>query len=168
VTEAQDKTFEAGAGAVRQTDVPEASRALSTLSHIDYADAFTVDVDGAEERTAEQWARAVLEDAPAAVRRSLQSGWSAIGLKLGAAPPERSVLGWEIRHSTPDHILLGADSRIGMAGELLVRREHQALLFSTFVQQDSPVARTVWAGVEPVHVPIVRRILEHAQRRWRA
>ena len=49
-----------------------------------------------------------------------------------------------------------------MPGELLFKRERDALLFATFVQHDNPVARAVWAGVEPVHVPIVRRVLEHA------
>lgn len=66
------------AGRVRQVAVPPAARALSTLSHIDYDDAFLVDVGPVQDRTAERWARAVLEDAPITVRHVLQSGWSAI------------------------------------------------------------------------------------------
>ncbi len=72
-----------------------------------------------------------------------------------------------MRVSTPDVLLLGAGSRVGMPAELLFKRERHALLFATFVQQDNPVARGLWAGVEPVHVPIVRRLLEQAGRRWR-
>jgi hypothetical protein len=147
--------------------IPQSARALSTLSHINYEDAFLVDVGPPQERTAEQWARAVLEEAPASVRRTLQSGWSAIGLKRGGAPPERSVLGWEIRRSTTEFVLLGANSRIGMAGELLFRRRRHTLLFATLVQQDNPIARAVWARVEPVHISVVRRVLEQASRRCR-
>lgn len=110
--------------------------------------------------------RAVLDAAPISVRRTLQSGWSAIGLKLGVAPPDRSVLGWEILRCKPEFVLLGAESRIGMAGQLLFERQQHSLLFATFVQQDNQIARAVWARVEPVHVPIVRRVLEQASRRF--
>ncbi len=68
-------------GTVRQVAVPPAARALSTLSRIDYEDAFLVDTGSDRERTAEQWARAILEDAPIIVRRALLSGWSALGLR---------------------------------------------------------------------------------------
>ncbi len=151
--------------AVQQIEVPRRARALSTLAHVDYADAFSFGVDGRDRRTPEDWARTALELAPASVRRTLRSGWTAIGLKLDGAPPDRSVLGWEIRESTPGHVLLGAPSRIGMAGELLFKREPSELLFATLVQFDNPAARGVWAGVQPVHVPVVRSVLEHASRR---
>jgi hypothetical protein len=148
-----------------QVAVPAGVRALSTLLHIDYEDAFLVDVATAQERTPEQWAREVLENAPTSVRRTLQSGWTAIGLKLGGAAADRSVLGWGIRRSTPEYVLLGAESRIGMAGELLFKRQRRTLLIATFVQQDNDVARAVWAGVEPVHVPFVRNLLEQTSLR---
>ena len=109
----------------------------------------------------------ILEGAPAAVRRTLRSGWTAIGLKLGSAPPDQCILGWAIRHSGPEYALLGAPSRIGMAGELLFKREPGELLFGTFVQLDNGASRRVWAGVEPMHVPIVRSMLEQASRRAR-
>jgi hypothetical protein len=144
---------------VRQIDVPPEARALSTLEQIDYEDAFLVEAPACA-RTAEEWARAILEDAPASVRRALVSGWSSIGLKLDRSGP--SVLGWPIRVNTPDVVLLGADSRIGMPGQLLFKREQRGLLFATFVQHGNHAARALWAGVEPVHVPIVRRVLEQA------
>jgi hypothetical protein len=145
---------------VRQIEVPAAARALSTLSRIDYADAFLIESERAQERTAEEWARAILENAPAKVRTMLLSGWSAIGLKLGRG--DQSVLGWELRKRTTDFVLLGAESRLGMPGELLFKRQPGALLFATFVQHDNQIARTLWAGVEPVHIPTVRKLLEHA------
>ena len=150
-------------GGVRQIAVPPAVRELSTLARVDYADAFLVPTAAAGARTAEGWARAVLQDAPLAVRTSLLSGWSALGLKLSRR--EGSVLGWDVLSSTPDVALLGAESHLGLRGRLLFRREPDALLFSTLVQQDNPVARAVWAGVEAAHVRIVRRILEQARTR---
>jgi hypothetical protein len=148
-----------------QIAVPADARALSMLAHVDYEDAFLVEGVPVHERTAEQWARTVLEEAPIGMRAALQTGWSALGLKLGGDGSDRFVLGWEVRRRTPDFVLLGAGSHIGMPGELLFNRERRALLFSTFVQHDNAGARALWAGVEPVHVPIVRRILEDARRR---
>ena len=154
--------------APRQIAVPPAVRALSTLARADYADAFLVDLGSARDEHPEQWARAVLEGSPAVTRGRLVSGWTAIGLKLGHDAGAGTVLGWTIRRSTPDLVLLRAGSRIGMPGELLFKREGDALLFATFVRHGNPAARAVWAGVEPVHVPTVRRILAHAAERWRA
>jgi hypothetical protein len=151
---------------VRQVGVPQSSRALSTLARIDYADAFIVDVGSTKDEDAEHWAREILEGAPLTARSQLLSGWSAIGLKVRTSSG-RSVLGWEVRHSTPDHVLLGANSRIGMPGELLFKKDCGAILFSTFVQQNNLVARAVWAVTEPVHVRTVHDLMARASRRLR-
>ena len=109
------------AGRVRQVDVPASVRERSTLTRIDYADTFLVDI-GAAQVTAEQCAREVLEGAPLAIRTQLLSGWSSIGLKISKGSPPHSVLGWPVRQNTPDFILLGADSRIGMPGRADVQQ----------------------------------------------
>ena len=151
----------------QQIAVPPAARALSTLPHVDYADAFLVDAGPAGDQLPEQCARAVLEGSPLTTRHRLQSGWTAIGLKLRRDRAGGTILGWEIRRSTRDFVLLGADSRIGMPAELLFKREGDALGFATFVQHGNPAARAVWAGIEPIHGPTVRRLLADAARRWR-
>jgi hypothetical protein len=61
-------------GRVRQVTLPPAARALSTLSHVDYEDAFLVETGPAPDRTGEQWARAILEDAPMRTRNALSRG----------------------------------------------------------------------------------------------
>ena len=71
-------------GTVRQVTPPPAARALSTLCHVDYEDAFLVGTGPAQDRTGEQWARAILEDAPMSTRNALSRGWSALGLRLGS------------------------------------------------------------------------------------
>jgi hypothetical protein len=152
---------------VRQVAVPPAARARCTLAGVDYADAFLVDVGAVGDRTAEQWARTVLEGAPAIMRAALLRGWSTLGLQLGSPRLDGSVLGWEVRRSSPDVALLGAASRLGMPAELLFERQPQRLLFATFVRQENGVARATWAGVEPVHRPIVRLLLEQAACRER-
>jgi hypothetical protein len=152
----------------RQVAVPAAARALCTLSQIDYEDAFLVEAGAAQQPTASDWVKAVFDDAPIAVKVKLLLGWSAIGLIPAVNRSTESVLGWEIRTSTPDFVLLGRSSLIGMPGQLLFKREPDALLFATFVQHDNPVARTVWAATEPRHVPIVRDLLGQAGRRLAA
>lgn len=62
-------------------------------------------------------------------------------------------------------MLLRADSRIGMPGELLFKPSGKELLFATFVQHNNPLARAIWAAVEPMHVRVVSDILEQAGRR---
>jgi hypothetical protein len=154
-------------GRVRKIAVPQDVRALSALSCIDYADAFLVNVGTVSERSAEQWARAILEDSPATLRHPLLSGWSAIGLKLDGGRGGQTVLGWPIRNRTPEYVLLAADGRIGLSGELLFKRNQDTLHYSTFVRHDNPAARALWAGVVRVHVPTVRYLLKQASRRCR-
>jgi hypothetical protein len=147
---------------VRQVAVPAEARALSTLPRIDYADAFVVKAGLQDGRTPEQWLRVMLEGAPPATRKGLRWTWLALGLRLGPEDSGDLVFGWEVRRSTPDHALLGASSRIGMPAELLLLWRTDTLLFDTFVRQENPLARVVWAGTEPVHRPVVRRVLEQA------
>jgi hypothetical protein len=151
--------------AVRQIAVPDEARAVCTLARIDHEDAFQVDVGAVQDRTAEQWARAILEDSPVFIQRPLMAGWSAIGLKLGFGRSREHVLGWEITLNTSDVVLLGAGSRIGLLGQLLFKRNSDRLLFCTFVQQSNAGARAMWAWVGPVHAPTVRRVLEQVGRR---
>jgi hypothetical protein len=144
---------------VREVAIPATARALCTLKQVDYEDAHTVEIDSARERTPEQWVRAILEKAPISTRSTLVAGWSALGLKLRPPGSNRCVLGWKVRRSTPDHVLLGADSRIGMPAELLLQRHDRTLLFATFVEHENACARAVWTGIEPVHKRIVPDLL---------
>jgi hypothetical protein len=153
---------------VRQVAVPAEARQLCCLPRIDYEDGFLVEVNSAHEHTAREWVRAILEDAPLALRAKLSLGWSAIGLVPALSMSRGSVLGWKVRTSTPDYVLLGRTSVIGMPGELLFKREPTGLLFATFVRQDNRIARAIWAATEPQHVPIVRSLLVHAGRRLTA
>jgi hypothetical protein len=159
------KTKRSAPDQVREVDAPAAARALTTLSRVDYADAFLVDAVPVSDRSGEEWARATLEGAPAHVQKGLRRGWMALGLKLDRVGSDRSVLGWELRHSDAEFALLGCDSRIGMPAELLFKLDRGKLLFATFVQQRNLIARAVWAAVRPKHRQVVPRLLGRAAAR---
>jgi hypothetical protein len=147
-------------GRAREIPVPPDARALSVLPRVDYEDATVIDTELAHEFTAEQWARTLLEDAPANMRRALRSGWAALGLKHGSTDDDRRILGWEVGRKSDDFVLLVGSSRVGMPGEVLVKRKRGALLVATFLQFENPVARAAWAPIGPGHRQIVRHLLE--------
>lgn len=145
---------------MRQVALQPAARALSTLPHTDYEDAFLVETGPAQDRTGEQWARAILEDTPISTRKALSRGWSRLGLRLGSTQSDRLVLGWDVRCSTPDVALLSASGRLGLSAELLFECRQHTLLFATFVQLENRIARGLWAAIAPRHRKIVRDLLE--------
>jgi hypothetical protein len=149
-------------GRVRQTVLPAGARELATLARIDYEDAFLVGAGLAQDRTAEQWAREVLEGAPVSTRHALTRGWSGLGLQLGPAQSDQHVLGWEIRHGDPDVVLLGARGRLGLSGELIFQRSPRSLLYATVVQLDNRIARGLWAAIEARHRRVVQDLLSRA------
>jgi Protein of unknown function (DUF2867) len=145
---------------VDQIPLPDDARALSTLPRIDYADAFAVTADA--QRSATEWVRAVVQDAPLRIRRDLWLGWIALGLKIGLPWSSDRVVGWKVKKSDPAVVLLAADSWLGFRGELLFRSEPDGLLFATLIQQSNPAARALWAAITPHHVRVVRSLLRHA------
>jgi len=129
------------AARVREIPLPASALSFSTLRRIDYTDAFLLDCPQAQQRTGEEWARAMLEEAPAATRTMLRRGWFALGVRLGRTDDRRLVLGWAIRERSPDFALLAARSLFGIDAEVLVRREPGALLVATLMQLNNPLAR---------------------------
>jgi hypothetical protein len=102
----------------------------------------------------------MLEGAPVSTRRALTRGWSGLGLRLGPAQSDQHVLGWEIRHSDPGVVLLGACGRLGLSGELIFQRSPRSLLYATVVQLENPIARGFWAAIESRHRRVVQDLLE--------
>ncbi len=90
---------------------------------------------------------------------------AALGLRLASPGSDRCVLGWEVRRSTPDFALLGANGRLGLSGELLFERQQSSLLFATFVRLENPIASAVWTGIAPRHRLVVQHILEQGSRK---
>ena len=149
---------------IREITFPSPARELITVSRVDYTDAFLLTVPDAGDRTGEQWARAMLEDAPATTRRDLRRGWFALGLRLGSAEDDRRVLGWPLRHSSPDYAVLATDSRLGFEAELLFKRERDGLLFATVLKLNNPLSRGIWAALSSHHRKVVRSLLLRSVR----
>ena len=127
----------------------------------DYADAFEVRVRERDRRSAEQWARAALEQAPLPVRwtaRTAQRDLLRMQLAPRSAPGH--IVGWRIRTSRPDVIVLEAQSPL-LRGAIVARRvEPTRLVVSTYIFYSRPrSARAVWAVVAPVHRKVVRYLL---------
>lgn len=154
---------------VRQVAPPLDLLDATTLVSADYQDCFIVDVGPSlSDRSAEQWARAIFEDAPAATRDRLVTGWPLLGLRLGPLASDEHVLGWRIASNRPDRVLLTADGSPEMLAELLVERVHGGLRFASFVALLSPAAREVWGEVGPRHERTVRELLTELRDRARS
>jgi hypothetical protein len=146
-----------------EISLPPAARALSTLPRIDYCDAHLIALDPADGRTAEQLARVIFEDAPVTLQASLMLGWLSLGFRMRRPHAPGATIGWPIKEVTDERVLLASQSRLGLAGELLILRQRNSLLFSALVQQRNAFARALWAAILPrVHRPVERTVLEGA------
>lgn len=132
----------------------------------EYADAFEIRLPGPDERTAEEWARAALEHAPPALRRTIVAVHRRVlGFPLDPRPAEDRVLGWRIVSSEADSIVLQAESGL-LRGVIVGRRVDSArTLLTTFVFfVRRPAARLIWTVVAPLHRAVARYLLARAAR----
>ncbi|MGO8769376.1 MAG: hypothetical protein ACLQIK_23530 [Mycobacterium sp.] len=147
---------------VRQLGISNDLLLVTTLSDVMYVDAHVLETPHARERTAEQWARAIMEDVTEAKRAHLTAAWATIELDL-APNAEGAVAGWRIGSSKPEHVLLQANSLLGFRGELALNVTDSAVQLATFVTMRDAHARDAWFRVVPAHLAFVRSLLEHAE-----
>jgi hypothetical protein len=140
------------------TNVPDAIRHLDTLARPDYADLFIATTSGATEKSAEEWARTVLEGTPTG--RSAPRLWRLLGLGLGP-PSADSVQGWGIAARGEDWIRIEASSWCMTAHAVLhVDEGHVSL--ALFVRYDRPIAALIWPAVSVMHRRAVPAMLRQA------
>ena len=149
---------------MREIDLPSQARALTALSRVDYTDCFILESARVRDRTGEEWARALLEEAPSGTRNALRRGWRALGVRLGSTADDRLVLGWLVRSSSPDFALLGAKSVFGMEAEVLIKREPNGVLAATLMKFNNPLVRMFWTGFSFQHRRVLRHLLVRAGR----
>jgi hypothetical protein len=131
----------------------------------DYADAFEIRLDESDARSAEEFARCALEDAPRLVRAVV---WIAhryvLRLRLGPRSSGDYVFGWVIRASEPDVLCLEAVSPLLGRGVIVGRRPDRArTVIATYVFFARPaVARVLWTVAGPLHRRVAAYLLEHA------
>ena len=149
-------------GAGRTRRVPVAAELIGGAQY-DYADAFEIRVTEPDARSAEQWARIALEQAPSPVRWVMLTAFRGLGLRLGPRSSPDHILGWRIVASQPDVIHLEAVSPL-LRGVVVGRRvDPTCVVVTTFVFYKRPaVARVAWAVAGPMHRRIVPYLLAHA------
>jgi hypothetical protein len=148
----------------RRVEVPRELRGGGALGRADYASAFALQTPDAGASSAEQWARATFEDAPALLRRGLVMGWTfALGLRLGPKLSPTHVLGWPIAAAEADSITLQTDSRVLGAQNVIVVSESE-VVWVTLVRFDRRIARPLWAATAPIHHLTIPYLLTRANR----
>lgn len=128
----------------------------------DFACAYEVAVAPNDHRSAEQWARAAWEGAPAPLRWFMVAGWRLV-LRLRLGPPRSAdhILGWHIIVRRPDETVCQLRSGfLDAYNTFLLVDEH--LVWSTFVTYERPIARAIWPPVSLLHRPLVRYALRRA------
>jgi hypothetical protein len=135
----------------------------------DYTDSFEAPVTATtDDRTPEQWARAVFEDAPRPVRWFLMTGFRyGLGLRFGPRPSPEHVLGWAIIEREPDSLTLESRSWF-LTSRLIFQTEASRVTQSTFVRYDKRIAAIIWPPASILHRQIVPRLLRYAAARTRA
>lgn len=158
---------------VQRVEVPST---IASARPYDYASAFALTLTvspgrstpptGIAPTTAEQWARAVFEGAPAALRWCMVFGWRfVLGLRLHPDAAADQVLGWrtEATASAPDTVTLAAASRF-LRAENIVAVDEGVVLWVTVVRYESRAARPLWAVAAAIHHRTIPFLLGHAAR----
>jgi hypothetical protein len=134
----------------------------------DYEVAFSLACPGASVLSAEQWGRAVFEEAPRALRWFLIVGWTAITCRLRPRRAPTRVLGWDIESAAPGTLVTVVHAWVGLTSRLVVSVESDLVTVATFVRYTRPstlAARVVWAATIPLHERILPYLLTSAARR---
>ena len=142
--------------------MPYGVASVATLPHADHTYACQIAAPDAGSRSAEQWARAIFEDAPRLVRSVIIAGWiGVLRLKLASRPSPTHVLGWTIVSATPGTVLLGVESPL-LRAQLVVRVDEGSVIHATFVACHNRLGRALWAVAAPIHHLAIPYLLTRA------
>ncbi|MBU2669443.1 hypothetical protein KOI35_38620 [Actinoplanes bogorensis] len=151
---------------VREIDAPADLEALAALTPVDWRESFTLAVTGS--RSAEQWARHMLEGASWKARAQMVTTWTLLGIPLAPPWSRSQVLGWRIRHNTPGAIVLEVRAAAGVTARLVLHISGTDLTQVMLVRYDHPPGRLIWSRLAPAHHRFLRALLEVGQRRARS
>ena len=147
---------------VGEHHIPEGVRSLITLADADYIDLFTVTTPMATDRSAEEWARAILEQAPLS-RQNARAFYQLMGLRLGPEHSPDHVQGWKIAARGANWIRVETASWY-MTAQAVCLVEEDRVSISLSVRYDQPVAALVWRRVSGRHQRAVPVMLRQAVR----
>jgi hypothetical protein len=161
-----DVTHPPGQGAPRARRIAVAAdEPLIGNDRYDYADAFEIRLPEPDPRSAEEFMRCALEQAPLPVRRSIRIVHRhLLRIRLGPRSSPDHIIGWRIVTSEPEVVLLEAKSQLLGRGVLVMRRPDPTLaVVTTYLFYTRPaVASLVWKVVGPRHRMIVPYLLQRA------
>ena len=143
-------------------NIPEAVRALSPMRDPDYADLFTVTTAATHGRSAEQWARVLLEDVAGLTGQLV---WRVLlGMRLGWRRKPDRVAGWKIADRGDGWLRLEANSWL-MTGHLIVRACGDRASLATFVRYRRPLGARIWTPMSRKHRQLAPGLLREALER---
>jgi hypothetical protein len=145
--------------------VPESIMAEDELLAPNYTCAFEVDLQPTDTRTAEEWLRDMFEEARPALRRFILTGWvGVLRLRLGPRPAPNHVIGWQILSSTPEQIVIGVESPLVSAHQVL-RIQNGKIVHVTIVRFERSGAGLIWGAAAPIHVRTIPHLMQQASAR---
>ncbi len=132
------------------------------MDDADYVDSCTVRTGRAPERTAEEWARVVLEQTPTG--RGAPLLWRTLGLRLGPAGSPDHIQGWRIAERGDNWIRVETSSWY-MTGHAVAFVDDESVSVALFLHYDHPVAALIWVPVGALHRRGLPVMVEQAVRR---
>ena len=105
----------------------------------------------------------ILEGAPLSKRLQMAGVWTALGIRLALPGTRGQVLGWRIRHSDADAVVLGVHAVVGLTARVVIKVEQQHVSHSMVVRYDRAVGRSIWSRMAEGHHRFVRALLSRAR-----
>ncbi len=157
---------------VWQRHAPEPIRSLDTLADPSYTDLFTAPMTGAQNKSAEEWARLILEGGPAPLRLLIFVVQRfVLGLRVELRRSPDLVLGWKIGASSDDYIRMETGSWL-MTPHLILKVDEDQISVATLIRYDHPIAARVWPPVSLLHrrvgIALLGHTLKAQQQAWRS
>jgi hypothetical protein len=134
---------------------------IAGLDRVDYDEAFDFETDAV--RRPEDWARLILEGAPLSKRLQMVGAWTALGIRLALPGTKGQVLGWRIRRSDPEAVVLEVHAAVGLTARIVIQAEPQRVTHSMVVRYDRALGGRVWRRIAPGHRRFVRALLNRAR-----
>jgi hypothetical protein len=113
--------------------------------------------------TAREWATAILEDAPAWVRRLLVLGWRfGLGLDVGRVGVPDTVLGMHVTIADDTCVVCEMRSRLLITRNVFVLDDGR-IIWVAMVRFRSRLGRVLWTAATPLHHLMVPWLLGRAR-----
>jgi hypothetical protein len=148
-------------------DVPESIHSLG-LANPDYVDLFTAPTNERSAKSAEHWARAVLEGGPRHLGLAVFVAQRLLlGLRLGPRRSPDYIHRWRIADRGEGWVRIEAASWM-MTAALVFKVDDTRVSLAAFVRYDRRVAALVWQAGHIVHRTLVLALMRRAVRNNRA